>query len=292
MRLSVAPSTKRVLVQQAKVSLRAILPWPMVAWCEGLYFAQYGEIELRLVRHLCRPDRDSIDVGANVGTYLHGMRRHSRRVYAFEPVPWLAQALTKKFRRDIVVETVALSRETSEAVLHVPVIDGAPVTGLSTLSDELAAQEVPCHEIPVATRPLDEVYGGDVGFIKIDVEGHEQAVLDGAIETMRRCRPRVLVEVLDRLSPGGIARARAYFDALDYVGYFVHDGFLKPIGQFSIERMQDPANYPDLAAPLTARRRFDRFIYNFIFLPREEAKPVVAALADRLTTLREEDSAT
>ena len=64
-------------MQWAKRSVRAILPWPMVAWCEGLYFAQFGEIELRIVKHLCRPDRDSIDVGANVGTYLHAMKRHS-----------------------------------------------------------------------------------------------------------------------------------------------------------------------------------------------------------------------
>ena len=49
---------------------------------------------------------------------------------------------------------------------------------------------------------LDNVYSGTAGFIKIDVEGHEQAVLDGAVETIDRCRPRLLVEVDERLSPG------------------------------------------------------------------------------------------
>ena len=74
----VIPATRRVLVLRTKGLLRAILPWPMVAWCEAIYFALFGEIELRMVRHLCRPDQDSIDVGANIGTYLQ-----VRRVRAF-----------------------------------------------------------------------------------------------------------------------------------------------------------------------------------------------------------------
>ena len=51
---------------------------------------------------------------------------------------------------------------------------------------------------------LDNVYRGRAGFIKIDVEGHEQAVLDGAVETIRRCKPRMLVEIDDRLSPADL----------------------------------------------------------------------------------------
>ena len=283
MRLSVAPSTKRVLVQQAKVSLRAILPWPMVAWCEGVYFAQFGEIELRLVKHLCRPDRDSIDVGANVGTYLHAMRPHSRRVYAFEPVPWLAQALAKKFRRKTVVEAVALSRETSRAVLHMPVIDGAPVTGLSTLSDELAATEAPCKDIPVETRPLDEVYGGEVGFIKIDVEGHEHSVLEGAQRTIERCRPRVLVEAEERHAPGSVRDVQAFFRRLGYRGYFVFRRRLAPIESFDPRRMQRSEDIAGYALGMP-RARFERYVNNFLFLPAEEPVATLAHLQAALET--------
>ena len=131
-------------MQRAKAWMHMVLPWPMVAWCERLYFAQFGE----MVKHLCRPDQDSIDVGANVGTYLHAMMQHSERVYAFEPVSWLAQLLPKKFGRKIVVENVALSHEPSRALLHIPVIDGAPVTGLSTLSNDLAAGTAPSVIFP------------------------------------------------------------------------------------------------------------------------------------------------
>ena len=85
-----------------------------------------------------------------------------------------------------------------------------------------------------------QLYEGDVGFIKIDVEGHEQAVLDGAVQTIRRCRPRMLVEIDERLSPGGLARAKAYFRDLDYRGYFVQAGHIEPMSLFSASRPAEP----------------------------------------------------
>jgi hypothetical protein len=92
----------------------------------------------------------------------------------------------------------------------------------------------PAHRtVEVPMNRLDSIYAGDAGFIKIDVEGHQQAVLDGAVATIQRCRPRMLVEVEERLSPGGLARAKAYFEELGYCGYYVHHGRLNPIDQFS-----------------------------------------------------------
>ena len=269
-------------MQRAKAWLHMVLPWPMGPWCEQLYFAQFGEIECCMVKHLCRPDQNSIDVGANVGTYLHAMKRHSERVYAFEPVPWLAQLLPKKFGRKIVVENVALSDETSRALLHIPVVDGTPVTGLSTLSDDLAAKAALCRDIPVQTRPLDEVYSGDVGFIKIDVEGHEHSVLQGAQRTIERCRPRVLIEAEERHAPGSVRRIQAFFRRFGYRGYFVQHRRLAPIECFdpaSMQRSEDIADYT-LGVP---RAHFERYINNFLFLPREEPGTTLAQLEAALT---------
>lgn len=132
---------------------------------------------------------------------------------------------------------------------------------------------------------LDNVYGGQAGFIKIDVEGHQQAVLEGALQTIRRCRPRLLVEVEERLSPGGLAPARAYFKGLGYTGYFVCKGKLEPIDRFSVAEHQQPANVPDLTAPLTGRQRFGRYLYNFIFLPPGEPDSTLDRMSDRLKRL-------
>lgn len=271
--------------REARQTLRSFCPQALLNWREARFYGRYGEVELHLLEFLCSRDRDAIDVGANDGSYVHYLRRYARRVIAFEPMPSLARALRRKFRRDVVVESVALSDAAGTVSLCMPVVDGVVVTGCSTVSRAASATYPGHRAIEVPMDRLDSVYSGDVGFIKIDVEGHEQAVLDGAVETIRRCRPRLLVEVDERLSPGGLARAKAYFGHLGYRGYYVEAGRLEPIDRFSTERLQKPANLPDLTAPLQARERFGRYIYNFIFLPPGEPTETLRRLSDRLAEL-------
>lgn len=265
--------------------VRALCPQPVLNWREARFYGRYGEVELHLLEFLCRRELDAIDVGANDGSYVHYLRRHAGRVLAFEPMPHLAAALGSKFPRDVVVRELALSDSIGTARLHMPVVDGVVVTGCSTISALASATYPGHHAIEVPMERLDGIYSGDVGFIKIDVEGHEQAVLDGAIDTIARCRPRLLVELDERLSPGGIARARGYFDALGYRGYFVRPGGLERIEDFSATELQDAANLPDLTAPLTARQRFGRYVYNFIFLPPGEPDDTLDRMNQRLLFL-------
>ena len=271
--------------REARRTLRSICPQAVLNWREARYYKRYGEVELHLLEFLCQRDRDAIDVGANDGCYVHYLRRYARRAIAFEPMPVFARMLRRKFRRRVVVESVALSDAAGTVSLCMPVVDGAVVGGCSTISSAASAVYPARRAIEVPTDRLDDVYGDDVGFIKIDVEGHQQAVLDGAVATIRRCRPRMLVEVEERLSPGGLARAKAYFKDLGYRGYYVHDGRLKPIDQFSIAHLQKTSNLPDLTATLKERERFGQYIYNFIFLPPGEPTETLRRLSDRLAQL-------
>jgi FkbM family methyltransferase len=274
------------MLREIRRLVRSGLPLTVLNWREARFYAQYGEVELHLLDLLCRRDRDSIDVGANDGSYVHFLWRCSRVVHAFEPMPELAQTLRRKFPRcNVVIHQAALSREEGITELHMPLVDGVVVTGCSTISGDASAKYASHRSIAVPVHRLDNVFEGEAGFIKIDVEGHQQAVLDGALTTIRRDRPRMLVEVEDRLSPGGLAPARAFFEALSYQGFFVYDGKLRPVEEFSVPKMQDPANLPDLTAPLTERRRFGRYVYNFIFLPSEEARRICSAINERLAKL-------
>ena len=270
---------------EARQALRALLPRPLLNWREARFYGRYGEVELHLLEFLCRGDADAIDVGANDGSYVHYMRRFSRRVFAYEPMPSLADRLRRKFPRGVTIEGIALSDGVGTAELRMPVVDGVVVTGCSTVSADAAATYPGYRSIEVLMERLDNVYRGHAAIIKIDVEGHELAVLDGSIETIRRCRPRVLVELLETLAPGCVAQARAYFERLGYRGYFVHEGALKPIERFSVAEMQNPANLPDPTAPLQARQRFGQFIYNFIFLPPQEPDLTLWRMKERLRDL-------
>ncbi|HEV2264684.1 MAG TPA: FkbM family methyltransferase [Stellaceae bacterium] len=274
-----AVSAQNEFLRRAKAAARGFCPKSLLLWREARYFEKYGERELRLVRHLCHRERDAVDVGAHEGSYVHFMKRHARRVYAFEPVPSLAEALAWKFAPRVVVRNIALSRESGTAILRVPLIDGAPLTGLASLND--GAPTATIAEVAVQTRPLDEVFAGDAGFIKIDVEGHEEAVLDGAAKTIARCRPRLLIEIEEDRVPGAPARIHAFLRRFNYRGYFVSGRTLAAFETFDAATMQRPADITGFQAGVP-RTSFGRYCNNFLFVADEEAEPLSARIAAAL----------
>jgi hypothetical protein len=82
-------------------------------------------------------------------------------------------------------------------------------------------------EFSVVTRTLDSYAFDGVAFIKMDVEGHEEAVLYGSKETIMRSRPIVLLEV--RFA----ARAAVahFFSNLDYRMFFLSANTLHEVGK-------------------------------------------------------------
>jgi FkbM family methyltransferase len=276
---------KAVSLRGIRQAVRALLPQPVLNWREARYFREYGEVEMRLVDLLCRRDEDAIDVGANWGGYVHFMQRYARRVVAFEPVPEFASLLRAKFAKNVTVEQIALSDCSGEVGLHIPVIDGVRAGGCSTISPEASATYAAHEVVPVRMGRIDDVYKGTVGFIKIDAEGHEQAVLNGAVATIRRCRPRMLVEIEERMSLGAIARTTTFFAALDYRGYYVHAGELHEIERFSVADLQKQADVPIMTMALRERMPLVDYVCNFIFLPLGEREEPARSIRGRLACL-------
>jgi FkbM family methyltransferase len=274
----------RALWREVKRALRPISPQWLLNWRETRFYAAYGEIELHLLDLLCDPLRDSIDVGANDGSFVHFLRRRSKTVHAFEPMPAQVDTLRRKFPSgNVVIYPLALSRQAGSIELHLPVVNGEVVTGCATVSTEAAAAYPGHRSMAVRMDRLDNVYRGNAGFIKIDVEGHQQAVLDGAMETFRRCRPRALVEIIEEMSPGGLAQAQTFFGGLRYAGYFIDQRRLRPIAEFAPDRLQRPEDRPDLVAHPAEERR--AYLYNFIFLPCESERDDVRRIRARLDIL-------
>ena len=80
----------------ARQMVRSLLPRAVLNWREAQYYGRHGEVELHLLEFLCRRDQDAIDIGANFGGYVHFMRRHARRVLAYEPMPDFVRAAAGK----------------------------------------------------------------------------------------------------------------------------------------------------------------------------------------------------
>ncbi|HEY6432314.1 MAG TPA: FkbM family methyltransferase [Acetobacteraceae bacterium] len=248
-----------------------VVPSHLMRWLEEKYLLTCGEQEIHLLSFLCQADRDALDVGGNEGCFSIFLRKYAREVLTFEPVPHLADELIRKFGHAIDVRCLALSASTGRAVLHIPEVGGKLITALSSLSITPSMRHARIRDIVVETAPLDDIYHGDVGFIKIDVEGHEEAVLQGAQATIALNRPRMLIEIEERHAPGALSRITTFLGRQDYQCYFLHHGLVQPLSQFDPLSMQSEERLLCYGA----------YINNFIFLPGEEADELVQAMNAR-----------
>jgi len=286
MAIAIPHPRHRSFVSEVKEHLRPYCPQSVLNWREEVYYRKYGEIELHLVEFLCDRRRDALDIGAHEGCYIYWMRRYARHVIAFEPLPYCVEALRTKFGDSITIRNMALSRETGKAMLRIPEIDGVLVPGCASLSPSGNGTDAASHrDIEVRTAALDEIYQGDVGFMKIDVEGFEEGVLDGAAKTIARCHPNLLIEILERWTPGGIARISKWLGRFGYQGFYVRPDRLMPLETFNIETMQRLEDHPPLTAELSERERFPPYIYNFVFLAPDGLSRTCARINARLPRL-------
>jgi FkbM family methyltransferase len=207
------------------------------------------EPELALLPGLCDRHRLAIDVGANIGIYAHALRPLARQVWAFEPNPALCRLLRRTFGLSVRIEQVALSDAPATRDLFVPVHHGR-----ATIETRLPG----AASVAVTTRRLDDYDVPPVGFIKIDVEGHEGAVLRGASGVLARDRPNVLVEVEERHREGAVADVRRLLEGLGYAGFFLDGSGLVPIADF------DPGVHQD-ARRAAGLGHAKGYINNFIF---------------------------
>jgi FkbM family methyltransferase len=139
------------------------------------------------------PDSNCIDVGCHRGDVLREMVRlapHGRHI-AYEPVPASYEALAAEFP-DVDVRQAALSNEAGESSFTY-VVDEPSFSGLRRRQ---YAGPRKLEELTVRTERLDDALpeGYVPRFVKVDVEGAERLVFEGAIETLRRYRPIVFFE--------------------------------------------------------------------------------------------------
>lgn len=192
---------------------------------------QEEEKELGLLPALCNPQKVSVDVGASMGLYTVHLLGHSSGCVSFEPRPLHAAELRKLFagsRPPVRVEQVGLSDHSGSAVMRVVDSD----LGRSTIEPENTLQSVDTvHEEKIEIRTLDEYKLDNVGFIKIDVEGHEESVVRGGLQMIRQNLPAMLIEMEEQHKPGTIQRMRDLLGELSYTGYFLDGSRLRPIAE-------------------------------------------------------------
>ncbi|OAN49229.1 hypothetical protein A6A04_03700 [Paramagnetospirillum marisnigri] len=159
-----------------------------------------------LLAGLVRPGDTVLDIGANVGLHTVAMAKAvpQGKVFAFEPVPAMAERLSANCALNgldnVVLVRCGLGAENAELEMHVN-RGGAGMEGTSSFLGtdhmERHPENYAVERLPV--RRLDELMitldpPSRISFIKMDTEGFEPLIIDGARETFARHRPAMLVE--------------------------------------------------------------------------------------------------
>jgi len=187
--------------------------------------ATAGEPELRVLDRLMRPGGTAVDVGANQGFFAFALSRLAERVVCFEPNPDYAAFARWMLRGRAEVHTVALADKPGRGTFHVPHSDDGMVLHLAGSLKRAHTQFATIETYEVDIRTLDEFAIADVRFIKVDVEGSEREVLDGARATITRDRPALLLELLSgtHADPGALTA--------EICATFGYDAFLVQRGE-------------------------------------------------------------
>jgi FkbM family methyltransferase len=240
------------------------LPAPTRLFMERQYFGRYFVQEKRLFQSNCASNRTAVDVGANKGDMSLFLSQYSLKVHAFEPVPDMARKLRYRFRDcNVTVYDCAIGASKGQGTLRIPSFGSEVYTTRSSLLQDLDAIRVhgegltKLQEIPVPIATLDDFDLGPVGFVKIDVEGYELDVLQGAMQTIKTHRPALYVEIEQRRHPNRpISDMFGTITELGYSGWFVRASKLFPLAYFETEKMQDPS-----------KESSPEFVNNFLFKP-------------------------
>lgn len=205
------------------------------------------ELELNFLDQFKDKNKDAIDIGVYRGVYSYKLSELFNHIYAFEPNPLLYPYLKKNLTqiiRNITLSNYALSNNDGDTDLRIPNrsssffkdnIEELYKLGCATIHKN--NNFVNYKTFNVEKKKLDKIIPKNkkIGFIKIDVEGHEEAVIQGSEDILKNNKPVLLVEIEERHSNKNIFQTIKYINSLGYKCFFVKNNVLSKIDNFSQE---------------------------------------------------------
>jgi FkbM family methyltransferase len=254
----------RLLNEAVKVPRLYTTTWGQPIHCDpnesiGRSIAALGVYDLALSEAIFRlldEGDTALDVGANIG-HMTGLMAikcgPNGRVFSFEPEPCISAALRENITRwkglaPITINAFALSDHDGTMDLYVPA-DFATNGGVCTLEPHGGV----IHTVDV--KRLDGIGVEPIALLKIDVEGHEPAVLRGARELLHAGTIRDVLFEEHRAFP---AESHRLLENCGYRVFMVASRFIGPILRRPDWRHSktQPNNYLATRAPERALLRF------------------------------------
>lgn len=202
-------------------------------WLMGIYDLIVTEVLWRLIES----GETAIDVGANLGYMTTIMAKKvgkTGKIWCFEPNPEAYKELSENVRNwhktldwnQINTQQIALSNQSGVGVLSVPTNNREEAALVS--SQELQGQENLAKSYTVTLARLDEILknSGQISLMKIDVEGHELEVLQGATELISKQQIRNIIYEDHSGYPTPVSK---FLEQHGYTIFRIWKGFWKPL---------------------------------------------------------------
>ena len=169
------------------------------------------EKELQIIEQFADKSKDALDIGVYRGVYSYKLSNYFKNIHAFEPNPLLYPYLyknLKKIIKNISLYNIGLSDKNGEVNLKLPIRSKSLFKNNIEELFRLGAASIHPNKtfdnfesIPVKIKKLDDFnFENKIKFVKIDVEGHEIEVINGAKETIKKNKPVMLIEIEKRHS--------------------------------------------------------------------------------------------
>lgn len=183
-----------------------------------------GEPELAMLGSFVGKGGVAVDVGANEGIYAFALSELGATVHAFEANPAFADFAKRSLGARAMVHQLALSNETGQASFFIPLADDSSELHLAGNLKNSHSQFERQSVIKVEVRTLDSFGLANVQLIKVDVEGSELEVLEGARDIIQRDRPALLLELLSGTYKDPLAVTREVCEKYGYSAFVVDKG--------------------------------------------------------------------
>ena len=169
------------------------------------------EKELSIINNFKNKNKSDVDVGVYRGVYSYKLSKQFKHVYAYEPNPLIFPYLKKnlnKIIKNLTLKNFALSNSSGTVDLKIPYrsksifkdnIEELYKLGCATIQENKNYSNF--DTVKVNKIRLDEdLKNFDIGFIKIDVEGHEKEVIEGSKNLIIKSKPILLIEIEEKHS--------------------------------------------------------------------------------------------
>ncbi len=208
------------------------------------------EKEMELLPYFLSKDAESIDIGANYAYYSIAMGQQSKKVYAYEPIPFthkVCAMLIKHYKlKNVELYPYGVGEINEIKTFSVPVVDfGGISAGQAHMADrnnELEGKEKhyqfnknELHKCTVVSLDSSITDASNISFVKMDIEGAEYFALKGMKNLIEKHKPAILIEINPFFLDGFGIKETDLRDFIATAGYktFVYNAATKKLEAFA-----------------------------------------------------------